>query len=400
MTEDEGPARRHKAGHGEDSIYWDKSKGRYIGAVSLGYTPAGKRHRPKVSGKTKTEVRRKLRALKKELEAGHKTPALYTVAQAVDDWLKQGLKGRERTSLDTYRSLAKTHIETDLGRAKLRELEADDLDEWLEAKSSVLATQTLKMLHSIVRRSISHAQRRGKAVRNVAEWVEVPDGRPGRPSKSLTLEQGEAVLKAGQGTWIHVYVVLSLLVGVRTEEARPLRWTRVHTEAEEGEKPHVDVWRSVRRGGETKTRKSRRSLAMPRQVVAVLETHRGRQKAECKAAGVAWDPDGLVFPTDAGEERTALNVRRNLRLLLKEAGFDKPEAWTSRELRTSFVSLLSDHGVPIEAIARLVGHSGSGTTERVYRKQLRPVITDGAEAMDEIFRRGRTTASEQGPRGA
>lgn len=62
----------------------------------------------------------------------------------------------------------------------------------------------------------------------------------------------------------------------------------------------------------------------------------------------------------------------------------KPE-WTPRELRHSFVSLLSDHGIPLERIALLVGHSSQATTEAVYRKQLRPVITEGAEAMDVIF---------------
>ena len=55
------------------------------------------------------------------------------------------------------------------------------------------------------------------------------------------------------------------------------------------------------------------------------------------------------------------------------------------ELRHSFVSLLSDAGVTIEEIARLVGHRGTVVTEAVYRKQLRPVITEGAEAMDRIF---------------
>lgn len=49
------------------------------------------------------------------------------------------------------------------------------------------------------------------------------------------------------------------------------------------------------------------------------------------------------------------------------------------------MSLLSDHGIPLEQIALLVGHSSQATTEAVYRKQLRPVITAGAEAMDDIF---------------
>jgi integrase len=50
------------------------------------------------------------------------------------------------------------------------------------------------------------------------------------------------------------------------------------------------------------------------------------------------------------------------------------------------VSLLSDRGVPLEEISRLVGHSSTAVTEEVYRKQIRPVIQTGARAMDEIFR--------------
>ena len=62
------------------------------------------------------------------------------------------------------------------------------------------------------------------------------------------------------------------------------------------------------------------------------------------------------------------------------------EDWTPREMRHSFVSLLSDSGVPIENIARLVGHAGgSEVTETVYRKQIRPVLLDGAKAMEQIF---------------
>ncbi|EPH46826.1 site-specific integrase [Streptomyces aurantiacus] len=379
------PARRSRAGHGDDSIYWDKSKNRYIGAVSLGYTPSGSRKRPKVSGKTKTEVRRKLRELRKELARGARAPASYTVTQAVNDWLSQGLKGKEATSIGTYRSLADNHIIPYLGVAKLKDLEADDVDEWLEGRAEVLATRSLRMVRSILRRSIAHAQRRGRAVRNVADLVDLPEGRPGRPSKSLSLEQGEAVLRAMEGTWIHTYVVLSLLVGVRPEEARALTWRHIHfAESTEG-KPHVDVWRSVRRHGDTKTHKSRRSLAMPRQAALVMKAHKARQQADCRAAGKVWTDDRLVFPTATGKRRDATDVRRNFRVLLDAAGIENPGEWTTRELRTSFVSLLSDHGIPIEVIARLVGHSGSVTTERVYRKQLRPVISDGAEAMDDIF---------------
>ena len=51
----------------------------------------------------------------------------------------------------------------------------------------------------------------------------------------------------------------------------------------------------------------------------------------------------------------------------------------SSELRHSFVSLLSSSGMAIEDIAHLVGHADTRVTELVYRKELRPVLTRGAE---------------------
>ncbi|MDX3336895.1 tyrosine-type recombinase/integrase [Streptomyces sp. ME02-6979.5a] len=375
------PTRR--AGHGEDTIYWDQAKNRYVGAVSLGYAPNGKRLRPKVYGKTKTEVREKIRDLKKEVAAGVRTPANYTVENAVNDWLERGLKGRDAQTVAKNRTLADKHLIPFVGKAKLKDLSADDVDDWLNSRVEALSTRSLRDVLAILRRSIEHAQRRDKAVRNVALLVTVPEGRAGRPSKALNLEQAKAVLGAARGSRLYAYLVLSLLGGVRTEEARPLTWDHVYLNPEDGIPPHVAVWRSVRRHGETKTRKSRRTIALPKQVVDVLVEHLRWQKQERGSHGIEWRPDGRVFTTRSGEPLDAANVRRDFRAIVKKAGLD-PE-WTPRELRHSFVSLLSDHGIPLERIAMLVGHSSQATTEAVYRKQLRPVITQGAEAMDEIF---------------
>jgi hypothetical protein len=62
---------QRRRGHGEDAIYLDPAKNRYVGAVSLGFGPDGKRLRRKVTGRTKQEVRDKLKALHAELDRGH-----------------------------------------------------------------------------------------------------------------------------------------------------------------------------------------------------------------------------------------------------------------------------------------------------------------------------------------
>jgi integrase len=91
-----------------------------------------------------------------------------------------------------------------------------------------------------------------------------------------------------------------------------------------------------------------------------------------------------VFASTVGTELLAGNVRRALRLILKRAGLASEE-WTPRELRHSFVSLMSLFGVSVEEIADLVGHAGTAVTEAVYRHQLRPVLLGGAVTMDRIF---------------
>lgn len=83
----------------------------------------------------------------------------------------------------------------------------------------------------------------------------------------------------------------------------------------------------------------------------------------------------------------AANVRRDFRRALELVPGIEPAEWTPRELRHSFVSVLSDAGVPLEEISRLVGHSGTTVTELVYRHQLRPVSQTGATVMDRLFSR-------------
>ena len=55
---------------GEDSIYYDRSRDRWTGTITVGWKPDGRRDRITVRGKTKTEVKDKLRAKHLELAAG------------------------------------------------------------------------------------------------------------------------------------------------------------------------------------------------------------------------------------------------------------------------------------------------------------------------------------------
>jgi integrase len=389
-----------RRGHGEDGIYLDVARNRYMGAVSLGYGPDGKRIRRKVSGKTKQEVRAKLQALHQELNAGVRSSSTYSMREAVEDWLGEGLDGTSERTRTLYEGLLEPVLEM-IGARPLRGLSAGDVRSALGALVTRYSTRSLQITRNCLERAIRHAESNDLVGRNVAALVKPPRGRSGRPSKSFALDQAKALLAAAETTRWHAYVALSLLVGIRTEEARALRWDHVVTwvddaagwqpvttagfdTARSGDDRYVIyVWRSERHGGDTKTEKSRRTLALPQRCVAALRQHRALQARDRLRAGELWQDHGLVFASTIGTPLSANNVIRAFRIITKKAGLG--DDWVPREMRHTFVSVLSANGVPVESIALLAGHDRTATTESVYRHEIRPALTQGAEVMDKIF---------------
>ena len=335
----------------------------YTGAIDLGYDGRGIRQRIKRKGRTKTAVKDKLIKLVQDRESGIQTTKEtenYTVADAVRDWLSKGLKDRDDDTVRTNRILAEKHVTPLIGATKLKELSADDVDEWLDGLTHKLSTNSMQRVHAILKRATRQAQARDKVLRNVAQLVTTPKGKKGgRPSRALTLDQATAVLAKAKHSPIGAYVVLSLMTGVRTEEARALRWDHVVawvndtegwqpvTEAGfDHERFAVYVWRSVRADENTKTETSRRTLELPKHAADALLEHRKRQAAQRLKAGRLWQDRNLVFCTKIGTPLNDANVRRSFKAITKAARIG--ENWTPRELRHSFVSIMSDNGVDHE----------------------------------------------------
>ena len=106
-----------------------------------------------------------------------------------------------------------------------------------------------------------------------------PQGKTGRPSRAMTAAEAAVLLAAAKDhSRLGAYVILSLTTGIRTEEARALRWDHVDLDGDpDARRPvpaSIAVWRSVRLHGDTKTEKSRRTLALPQNAATALREHR------------------------------------------------------------------------------------------------------------------------------
>lgn len=339
--------------------------GLWRGEFTLRYAEDGRRERRKASGKTRAAVIDKLRELHRELNQGivPKTGyANYTVRQAAEEWLAHGLDGRSAKTIKKNENVLAPILKV-IGGRKLRELTAGDVRQALSKMAADYSSAAVTMGHLALKRVIRHAEANDLVSRNVATLVDAPKGQAGRPSKSLTLEQAVTVIAAARAlptielrpglkdvrrpaALMYAYIVLSLLVGVRTEEARALRWDHVDLDGDPGADPplppHVAVWRSVRAHGETKTQRSRRTLGLPQMAVEALRALEESQAHEQSLAGERWQDTGLVFTSHLGTALDAGNVRKMFKRVCVVAGIG--DGWTPRELRTSFVSLMAIAG--------------------------------------------------------
>jgi integrase len=425
---------------GEHGISWDKANKCYVGTISLGYDSNGKRVRRQVRGKTRDEVKDKLGELDKDIKAGIRTPTTYTVERCVRDWLDD--LQLDPATVATYRGQAETWIYPRIGSIKLKDFKATDADAFFKAVAQELSKASLLKLKGTLVRSIRRAQKYDLIGRNVAELVDLPQGRAGHPSRAMTEAQAANMLRTARGqitrytkvikisagryaathaatsedklacgtkprkkrvvtevstdlaattcracrieagleddaARLEALFVLALTLGLRPGELRSLTWD--HVDLTRGV---VHVWRSARPDGDTKTPKSRRSLQLPKRALAALEAHKARQDAEREAAGGLWQDTNLVFCHEDGRMYTRYALNWRFSKMAQRAGIGH---WHAHEGRHTAVSIMSQHGVPIQEISDTVGHKSTHVTETVYRHVIVPAIRGGATVMDNVF---------------
>jgi hypothetical protein len=144
----------------------------------VGWKPDGRRDRIIVRGRTKTEVKDKLRARHAELAAGIRAPAHYTVEQCLKDWLET-LNTQAETTVTGYRIMTR-HLTALIGNVKMVDLKVRDVGSARGKLAKRLSTRSVRLARMILIQAIRNAMVNDLLVRNVADLAAVPTGKPGR----------------------------------------------------------------------------------------------------------------------------------------------------------------------------------------------------------------------------
>lgn len=176
-----------------------------------------------------------------------------------------------------------------------------------------------------------------------------------REGVALTTYQRDALLLAAMDTWLaplwHLYCRLALREG----EGLGLRWGDL--DRANGTITIVQQYTAVKGKvyKETpKTPKSRRTVPVPADILALLDTHRAAQRAHA-AKTPEWREHGLMFPSSVGTPIPPRNLMRRYKALLKDAGL--PSTLTIHDLRHTALYHLEQAGVAESTRMALAGHT-------------------------------------------
>ena len=332
------------------------------------------------SGRTKEEAERRRSEKLAELAAASPSGRLGAdpnVAALADWWLDNVAAVSVRPStLHTYKKDVQ-RITDNLGTTLVSDLDTEAVRTFLAAmRRDGLAASTARNARTRLRQIAEHAVELGYLASNPVPRVSAPKETAEDRKKRRTLTPDEtrklvgALTGAGQ---LDAAIALLFTSGLRVSEVLGLAWSDLDLEAGTAK---------VRRGAtytgggvgvrldQPKTTGTSGVYHLAPTVLDLLKKRRKAQAADRLAAGPAWTTTtyegeelDMVFTTKVGALVVRQDVANAIRRSCKRVGIE-PTGIATHTGRRSVVTSLFVAGLPLDDVARHVGHADPATTSR------------------------------------
>lgn len=386
-----------KRGNGEGSIYQRKD-GLWIGAISMGRDINGKIKRKTFSGKTRSEVNKKMKSYIADLEHGK---VILNENINLQDWFIFWLENYKVNNvkvgtIEMYYSLYKNYIkDKSIGLIKLNKLKTSTLQVYYNQliNEQVTTVKRLKYLNNIIGSSLKQAILDEYLLKNPCTNISFPKIEKNEID-IFTHEEQKQFIKSLEETEDRFKTLykFALGTGLRRGEILALKWSDI-----DFEKKEVSVTKSLKYGGKNelsnidkatfiiqtpKSESSIRKVPMPSNLVKELKEYKILQAKEKLKNIIVYQDNGYVFAKEDGRPIEGQYLQRYYKKALQNAGIKYRKFHITRH---TYASRLIEKNVNLKVVQTLLGHSSLKMTSEIYAHVLPKQKIDAVELLNDCI---------------
>lgn len=342
-----------------ENIYKRKD-GRYEGRYIKGYDINGKAQWGYVYGKTYADAKEKL--AEQRVSAKNSTQ-LVSSDLTLAAWIEKWIDAQKQIKLTTkmmYQSHLKNHIAGGIGNVKLKKLNEDIIQAFVDDLTVKYSAKTVHTIFSMLRLALTDAKRR-KLINDVYSDIRLPKIKQ-KAVQVLSKEEQKRLEKAilTSGNRYDIGILICLYTGIRIGELCALKWENINLK-----KGTITISQTVQRikntDGKAKTKinfakpkslSSARTIPIPTFLAEELKKYER--------------PSGYIL-RDNGKFTDTRNISRRFKQLLKEADIENMNFHSTRH---TFSTRALELGFDPKTLSEILGHSNVTTTLNLYAHSL------------------------------
>ena len=326
-------------------------------------------------------------AQKAEDDGVYFEPTKLTVERWLHTWLDEYIsQSAKPLTLSTYRNRTDVHIIPALGKIKLSDLNATQIQVFYNnlSREGKLSPKTVKNIHGILHKALEQAVKLRYIAYNAADACELPRVEK-HEIQPLTEEQIAAFLaEIKNGEPLRDLFTVTLFTGMREGEVCGLAWDAVdfnsgtiaiRQQLQKQKEKGGDYYIATTKSGKT------RILTPAPFIMDILKRIFREQKLAQLQAGSAWDNQwNLVFVDAIGHHIIPQTVLKHFKAICSRIG--RPDA-RFHDLRHTYAVVSLQEGDDVKTVQENLGHATASFTLDVYGHVSEKMKQDSAERMQK-----------------
>lgn len=245
-----------------------------------------------------------------------------------------------------------------------------------------VGTRTIRYIHSVLHVALEQAVKNGFLIRNPAHGATLPR-KEHKEMRVLNEDQVNQFLISVKESRLKTLYQLALSTGMRQGELLGLKWSDLdwnHSTLQIKRQLQYIIGKYLV-FSDLKTHFSLRAIKLGSNILNELRAHRRRQETEIIRLGKKWDDNDLIFPSSLGTPINPRNLVRDFKKFLKRAGLPNIRF---HDLRHTAATLMISHGVPVNVVSKILGHSKVSVTLNIYAHSNTDMQDQAAKIMDDL----------------